>query len=102
MDEIVVEIWVPLVRTTTEGYPFPWIEDVEAFLEELDQAEVFDDGEEIGEHYVFFVSGADEDVLLAVAGRVAALPGVPGGVHAIVTSADAPGFGQGRKVSLTP
>ncbi|MBI4943138.1 MAG: hypothetical protein HY830_20530 [Actinobacteria bacterium] len=102
MDELVVEIWVPLVRTATEGYPFPWIEDIEAFLEDLDQAEVFDDGEEIGGPYVFFVSGADEEVLLSVAGQVAALPGVPGEVYAMVTSADAPEFGQGRKVVLGP
>ncbi|MFJ8787507.1 hypothetical protein [Streptomyces sp. NPDC102476] len=66
--EIVVEIHVPLREAagTAEGsYPFPWIDRVGDFLAEQESAEVYDDGEEYGEMYVFFISGAAEEDLLA-------------------------------------
>ncbi|MEW2121851.1 hypothetical protein AB0945_43435 [Streptomyces sp. NPDC005474] len=50
--------------------------------------------------YVFFVTGAPEAARLAVASRVAALPGVPGGVFAVVTDEGAEEFGVGRRVEL--
>lgn len=79
---MVVAIHVPLSPTPnlSEGaYPYPWIEEVEDFLADLEDqgdAEVFDDGEEDADAYVFFVTGAGEEDLLAVASRVATLPGV--------------------------
>jgi hypothetical protein len=74
MTMTVVEIHVPLMPVPGLGeddYAFPWIEDVEEFLAGLEEAEEFDSGEEWGEFYVFFVAGAPEEVLLAVAARVA-------------------------------
>ena len=101
-----MEIHVPLRATpglASNAYPFPWIEDVEAFLvdvEDRGEAEVYDDGEEYGEVYVFFVTGADEDSLLAVASRAAKLDRVPTGAFAMVTHDEADEFGQGRRVDL--
>jgi hypothetical protein len=101
--DIVVEIHVPLreVPGTPEGsYPFPWIDQVEDFLAQQGDAEVWDDGEEHGETYVFFVTGAPEDDLLAVASRVAGLVGIPRGVFAVVTDDEAEEIGVGRRVEL--
>ena len=101
-----VEIHVPL--TPAEGlapgeYPFPWIERIEDFIVELEDdcgVESYDDGEEYGDVYVFFITGADEATLLTAASRVAALDGVPGGAFAMVTDDEAPEFGMGRRVEL--
>ncbi len=106
MSTMVVEIHVPLLVTPGlphDPYLFPWIEEVEDFLADLEDkggVEVFDDGEEDGEVYVFFVTGAAEQDLLAVASRVAALPRVPSGVFAVVSNDEAEEFGMGRRVAL--
>lgn len=55
----IVEIHVPLVPVeglAPGSYPFPWIEQVEDFLVELEEegaVEVYDDGEEHGDAYIF-------------------------------------------------
>jgi hypothetical protein len=103
---MVVEIHVPLLQTPNlpdGAYPFPWIEDVEDLLvglEEQGEVEIFDDGEEDADAYVFFVTGADEEDLLVVASRVATLPGVPAGAFAVVSDDEAEEFGLGRRVAL--
>ncbi|MFJ4844473.1 MULTISPECIES: hypothetical protein [unclassified Streptomyces] len=103
---MVVEIHVPLLPTPDlpdGSYPFPWIEEVEDFLSVLEDQghmEVFDEGEEDGDVYVFFVAGAGEGDLLTVASRVAALPGVPAGTVAVVSDDKAEELGQGRRVAL--
>jgi hypothetical protein len=83
-------------------YQYPWIDDVEEFLAELDQGgvEEVDDGEEDGDVYIFFITGGGEQALLAVASRVAELDGVPAGVFAVVTDDEAKEFGVGRRVGL--
>lgn len=89
---MVVEIHVPLLPTPglpNGSYPFPWIEEIEDFLSDLEDqgdVEVFDEGEEDEDVYVFFVTGAGEGDLLAVASRVATLPGVPAGAVAVVSN----------------
>ncbi|UUU36551.1 hypothetical protein JIX56_45805 [Streptomyces sp. CA-210063] len=101
--DIVVEIHVPLrdAAGTPEGSdPFPWIDQVEDFLAEQEAAEVYDDGEEYDEVYVFSITGATEEVLLAVASDLARLPGIPSGVFAMVTSDEAEEIGLGRRVEL--
>ncbi|TMR19256.1 hypothetical protein ETD86_20550 [Nonomuraea turkmeniaca] len=106
MDELVVEIHVPLVadpRVPEDDYAFPWIEVIDEFVFEREQqgeAEVFDDSEEFGDVYVFFISGADEDTLLSIASRAAVLDGVPVGAYAMVTHDEAGSFGLGRRVDL--
>ncbi|MER6420989.1 hypothetical protein [Streptomyces sp. NPDC001137] len=103
---MVVEIHVPLLPTPDlpdGSYPFPWIEEVEGFLSGLEDqgvVEVFDEGEEDGDVFVFFVTGAGEGDLLAVASRVATLPGVPAGTVAVVSTDEAEEFGLGRRVVL--
>ncbi|MFP1625368.1 hypothetical protein ACLB9X_09320 [Streptomyces sp. 5K101] len=103
---MVVEIHVPLLPTPNlpdGACSFPWIEEVEDFLaglEDQGDAEVFDDAEEYGDAYVFFVTGAGEGHLLAVASRVATLPGVPTGTFAVVSDDEAEQFGLGRRVTL--
>lgn len=103
MAELIVEIHVPLVPSAVPArqYPFPWIDSVMEYLAELDgtSGEMYDDGEELGDEYVFFVSGARESDLLDIAKRVANLPGVPAGVHAVVTDAEA-GMGEGRRIDM--
>ncbi|WBC12600.1 hypothetical protein O7600_15540 [Micromonospora sp. WMMA1998] len=105
MAGLIVEIHVPLVPggRTADAYPFPWIDDVEALLgdlEEQGEIEVIDEGEECDDVYVFAVGGADEAGLLAAASRVAALDGVPGGAFAVVTDDETDEIGQGRRVNL--
>ncbi|RVX43748.1 hypothetical protein EDD27_6442 [Nonomuraea polychroma] len=106
MAELLVEIHVPLredPRVSETDYPFPWIDAIEEFLVEMEEQKAvgfFDDGEEFGDVYVFFTGGAEEDVLLRAASRVAALDGVPGGVFAMVTDDEAGEFGLGRRVDL--
>ncbi|WP_189242966.1 hypothetical protein [Planobispora rosea] len=106
MAATVVEIHVPLQETpglAPTDYPFPWIEQVEDFIFQLQEQGVageFNDGEEFGDVYIFFITGAGEDTLLAVASRVAALDGVPDGVFAMVTDDRAEEFGLGRRVDL--
>jgi len=107
MPELVVEIHVPLTRDPSipEGeYAFPWIDDITDRLSELEEdgvASTYDDGEEFGENYVFFITDADEAALLAAAGGIATMPGVPLGVYAMVTDSDAEEFGLGRRVDIT-
>jgi hypothetical protein len=102
----VVEIHVPLVPapgTAPGAYPFPWIDQVEDFLVKLEDegtVEVYDDGEECGDSYLFFLAGANEASLLAAASRVATLGGVPAGAFAVVTDDGAPECGMGRRVDL--
>jgi hypothetical protein len=101
--DIVAEIHVPLREApdTPEGsYPFPWIDQVEDFLIEQEEAEVYDDGEEYDEAYVFFIARATEEDLLAMALRTAGLPGSPSGVFAMVTNDGADEIGLGRRVEL--
>jgi hypothetical protein len=104
--ETVVEIHVPLVSPAglpEDAYPFPWIRTVDDFLAGLDERgeiEVFDEGDEFGRAYVFSITGAAADRLLAVAGQVAALPAVPAGAFAVVTDDDAEELGRGRRVKL--
>ncbi|RPE45750.1 hypothetical protein EDD90_9043 [Streptomyces sp. Ag109_O5-1] len=106
MPTMVVEIHVPLLPASglpDGSYPFPWIEDVEDFLfalEERGDVEIFDEGEDDDDIYVFIVTGAGEEELLAVASRVATLPGVPTGAVAVVSDDEAEEFGLGRWVSL--
>jgi hypothetical protein len=104
--ETVVEIHVPLVspaRLPDGAYPFPWIRVVDNFLAGLEkrgELEVFDEGEEFGRAYVFFIAGAALDRLLAVAAQVAALAVVPAGAFAVVTDDEAEEMGRGRRVKL--
>ncbi|MBO3747578.1 hypothetical protein J5X84_15990 [Streptosporangiaceae bacterium NEAU-GS5] len=102
----VVELHVPLHPTPGRAetdYPFPWIDEIEVFLFELEQegeVAIFDDGEEFEGAYVFFLTGADETGLLAVASRASCLDGVPMGAFAMVTDDEAAEFGRGRRVDL--
>lgn len=104
---LLVEIHVPVptpeeVGTGEREHPIVWIEKVEDFLAGLhgEELEVFDDGEQDGDVYIFFIAAADERTLLRAASRVAALDGVPGGAFAMVTDDAAEEFGMGRRVDL--
>lgn len=103
MSELLVEIHVPLTPTDVPDgeYPFPWIDTIMEFLVDLDGSlgEMYDDGEELGDEYLFFVFGAPEDDLLSLAREVANLPGVPAGAYATVTDTDAE-MGRGARVDL--
>lgn len=104
MAELVVEVHVPLtpvVGQAEEDYPFPWIDDVEEFLETLEPGggQEYDSGEELGEEYVFFLAGAPEPDLVTLAGRIANLPGVPSGVYVLVNDAEGD-MGTGHRIDL--
>ncbi|MGA3490379.1 hypothetical protein ACK8GG_20495 [Micromonosporaceae bacterium DT55] len=106
MPNTIVEIHVPLVAASgiaEDEYAFPWIDDVQDFLADLDEqgdVQEYDNGEEYGDVYVFFVTGVCEEAMLAVASRVAALDRVPAGAFAMVTDDEAEEFGMGRRVDL--
>ncbi len=108
MTQMVVEIHIPLVPTAgvpEDEYQYPWIDSVAELLcerpEELAPVQAFDDGEEEGEVYIFFITGADEPELLAAATRIAGLPGVPANCFAVISNDEAEEFGQGRRVDLS-
>jgi hypothetical protein len=118
MAQLIVEIHVPLVETRLRLHDdqesevgaapgpkveFEWIVAVEEYLvkrEESGEFEVYDDGESLGGDYLFFLTGADEQTLLAVAADVARLPGIPPGAYAIVTDDEAGEMGVGRHEPL--
>lgn len=106
MSQIVVEIHVPLIpapAVANGDYPFPWIEELEEHLAELEEAgelEVYDDGEEIDDEYVFFITGGTEQQLLRSASRISTRDGVPARTHAVVSSDDGEEIGTGRRVDL--
>jgi hypothetical protein len=107
--QLVVEIHLPLngaggIPPGDPGYEFGWIDDIEEFLDDESSDgsfDIYDDGEEIGGAYVFFVAGAPEEILLSVAADVAALPGVPSGAFAVVTDDRSEEIGAGRRVALS-
>lgn len=106
MAQLVVEIHIPLTPSADvpEGeYAFGWIDDVEdhlTALEESGRLEVEDDGEELGDAYVFVITGAPQDQLLEVASQVADRDGVPAGAFAVLSSTDADELGVGERVDL--
>ncbi len=106
MAQLVVEIHVPLTPTPDlpEGeYEYPWIEEVQDRVAVLDLksdgAEDYDDGEEIGEVYAFFLTGEDRDSVLLAAKRIATGPGVPAGGFIIVNDSEGD-MGEGERVEL--
>jgi hypothetical protein len=104
--QLVVELHVPLTPTPGLGedeYPFPWIDEIMdevLALDEAGDAWMFDDGEEDKGEYVFFIAANTEDAGFAVAARLAAMPGLPTGIYATVSSSDVQEFGFGRRVDL--
>ncbi|MFI6680670.1 class I SAM-dependent methyltransferase [Kribbella sp. NPDC050470] len=107
-EAVIVEIHVPLsgeggILPGEAGYEFGWIDDVEEFLDDESSDgsfEIYDEGEEYGDTYVFFITGAGEDALLSTAVAVAALPGVPAGAFAVITDEESEEIGTGRRVAL--
>ncbi len=102
MTELVVEIHVPFAPNAAGEYEYPWIDDIEEYLEGLDgcsDGEEYDSGEELGNEYLFFVSGAPESALIDLARRVSKLPGVPSGVYVTVNDSDGD-MGAGRRIDL--
>ena len=107
--DLVVEIHVPLTvaRESALGPdddPYPWIDDVMSYLEDLDdrgQITIIDDGEESEGAFVVSLADAPEQTLVAVAVRVAGMAGVPTGVFVMVTDDLAEGLGTGRRVDIT-
>jgi hypothetical protein len=94
---VMVEIHFPVTADDE------WIDDVGDFLIDLEEEfglEEYEDGEEVGDEYVFFLAGARERTLLAAASRVATREGVPAGAYAMVTDTAAPEVGLGRRVKL--
>ncbi|MDP9794244.1 hypothetical protein J2S43_002756 [Catenuloplanes nepalensis] len=107
MSTLIVEVHVPLLPApdvAEDDYPFPWIEDAEEFLfgldAETDGAAEYDDGEQFGPAYVFFLTGTDEQAVLRAASRLASLDRMPPGAFAMVTDDEAAEFGLGRRVGL--
>ena len=105
MVKTVVELHVPLHGTSEPpagGPSHPWIDVIEDFLAHQvgGEVEVYDDGEELGDVFVFFIAGGDEHELLSAASQASVLPGVPKGAFAMVTDDAAEEFGQGRRVEL--
>ncbi|WP_067499093.1 hypothetical protein [Actinoplanes sp. TFC3] len=94
---VLVEIHFPMTGDDE------WIDDVGDFMIDLEDEvglEEFDDGEESGDTYIFFIAGANERTLLRAASRVATREGVPAGAFAMVTDTNAPRVGMGRRVEL--
>ncbi|MFI7064561.1 hypothetical protein ACIBL3_26460 [Kribbella sp. NPDC050124] len=85
--QLVVEIHVPLIATgapigstwprssaiVPDDVDCPWIFEVDEYLaerSEKEQFEVFDDGEEFGDAYLYFITGAGEAGELGTGRRV--------------------------------
>ena len=103
-DELLVEIWCPLADMAMDDFE-EFFDEVWSYLEAEEhglRAECFDDSETIGDHEVFAVWHGPEQELLEVARRVAALPKVPAGSYALVTTVEKQLSGEGRRVELAP
>lgn len=106
MPSLVLEIHVPLTvapDVPAGGYAYPWIEDVEEHLfalEESGEVEVLDDGEEFGSEYLFFITGAPRDQLVAVASAIAQREGIPAGTFAVLTDDAQKEMGTGERIEL--
>ncbi len=109
MPQLIVEIHLPLVDTGVRSaenpdFAFGWIFEVEEYLakhEDTGGFEVYDDAEEHGNAYLFFLTGANERTLLSVAADVSRLPGVPKGAYAIITNDEAEEMGVGQRSPLS-
>ena len=104
-DRLVVEIHVPVTASASEASPpgDPWLDELDRAVYALEDEGEFvalDDGESAGDEYLFFIMGRSEAELLASAARLVRRPGVPAGAYAVITTADSPGFGVGRRVDL--
>ena len=104
--DLLVEVHIPLTPTPDldPEDQFDWIDTVLDFLEELeDSGEValYDDGESLDGIYVFSIHNATQAELLAIARRVADLPGVPTGVFAVVTDIEAENYGEGERFDIS-
>jgi hypothetical protein len=107
--QLVLEIHIPLtgnggVLPGEPEYEFGWIDDIEEYLEDESSDgsfDIYDEGEDFGATYIFFVSGAAEEVLLTVARNVAVLPGIPSGAFAVVTDDQSEEMGTGRRIALS-
>lgn len=106
MAQLVVEIHIPLTPAPDlpeDEYQFPWIGEVQdrvAVLDlESDGAEEYDDGEELGETYAFFVTGADKAPVLLAAKRLATGSGVPVGGFIVVNDSEGD-MGEGERLEL--
>ena len=104
--DLLVEVHVPLVPTPDldPEDQFDWIDTILDFLEEVQDsgdAAMFDEGESLDDVYVFSIHDAHESELLAVARRIADLPGVPTGVFAVVTDTEAEDYGMGEHVDIS-
>lgn len=85
-----------------DAYQFPWLIDVEQHLHDLedqDEVELFDDGEEVGDEYLFFLTGRPDAELIEAASRIASRPGVPAGAY-IVLNTGHDDFGIGKRIDL--
>jgi hypothetical protein len=94
---VLVEIHIPVTADPE------WIDDVGDYMIDLEEElglEEYDDGEELGDVYIFFIAGASERTLLKAASRIATREGVPVGAFAMVTDTNAPQIGMGRRVNL--
>jgi hypothetical protein len=107
MAELVVELHVPLVAPpglSDDEYQYPWImqieDDVAALDEATDGATDYDDGEELGDDYIFFLTGDDEAKVLAAAKSVASASYVPAGAFLVVNDSQGD-MGEGRRVELS-
>lgn len=105
---MVVEVHVPLVATpgVAEGkYQYPWILRVDNLVHAMDArrgsgVREFDDGEEEDDEYVWFLTGRDQQAVLAAASKIAARSDVPAGAYAVITDEASVDLGQGTRVDL--
>lgn len=101
-----VELHVPLTTGgvgSDDGRPASWIAEVEEHLFDLEDrgtVEILDDGEEVDDEYLFFLTGRSEKELLSVASGLATCRGVPAGAYAIVTDDESNDVGTGKRVDL--
>ena len=88
-EDATIDLHVPLTPTpglTEDEYRFPWIHELEDAISTLEADSVLelDDADEQGDDNVFTLTGAGEERLLAAAGKLANLDGVPAGAFAVV------------------
>ena len=90
----VLEFRIPMTPTPgvpEDEYQFPWIDDLQEAVTELVDAGVLeedDSAEQLDDDYVFYLTGASEDRLIAAANRLSILDQVPAGAYAITPSGE--------------
>lgn len=99
-ETVFLEVHVPLGTTSDTD----WIDQVQDYISEQSEhrpLDLFDDGEEYDDFYVFFIEGDSRQTLVEVAEEVARLSFVPSGAYAVYKASNSRDLAAGERIALS-